>query len=120
MKMKYIEVMECLDAENYWGSPCVCCDGTEGVDELRRYVCVCERCLEHPEQIDAKLERQAVDLEQQAAWLRNLKGRIKASSAKWIAAKRKAANATRERPPEPRLSFTFNTDERPEPEANAA
>jgi hypothetical protein len=96
------EVIELkFEAEDYWGLSCMCCDarhapvGGRGIDELGHSFFVCERCLEEPEQIDAKLEQQAVELEKHAAdfvkgavELRNLKGRIKAPSAKWWAGKR--------------------------------
>ena len=92
------EVIELeFEAEDYWGLPCMCCCYEhsvvgKGVDELGHFF-VCERCLEDHEQIDAKLEQQAVELEKhaadfvkQAARLRNLKGRIKApTDADWKA-----------------------------------
>jgi hypothetical protein len=102
MKMKDREVIELkFAAEEVWGLPCIFCDETapmvgSGVDEFGHSVSVCERCLRDPEQIDAKLEQQAAELEKhvadfvkQAAWLRSLKGRIKAPSAEWVAAKQK-------------------------------
>jgi hypothetical protein len=98
--MKNREMIEMkFETEDYWGLPCSCCDNeasTVGncVDEFGHSVSVCERCLEHPEQIDGKLEKQAVELEkhaadflERAAELRSFKGRIKAPSAEWVAAK---------------------------------
>jgi hypothetical protein len=96
------EVIELkFEAEEVWGLPCIFCDETapvvgKGVDELGHSVSVCERCLENPEQIDDKLEQQAVELEKhaadcvkEAAELRSFKGRIKAPSAGWVAAKQR-------------------------------
>jgi hypothetical protein len=142
MKMEDREMIELkFEAEEVWGLPCIFCDEPapmvgKGVDELGHSVSVCERCLEDPEQIDAKLEQQAAELDQQvadfvkqAAWLRSLKGRIKAPSVEWFVAKReyeadKAAELAIERdlarleeeglPPELRMSLD---NEPPEPEA---
>jgi hypothetical protein len=102
MKMEDREMIEMkFEADDYWGLPCSCCDYepptvANCVDEFGHSVSVCERCLEHPEQIDGKLEKEAVkiemhvaDLLKRAAELRSFKGRIKAPSAEWVAAKQK-------------------------------
>ena len=54
--------------------------GCKGWDERSDAIYLCDRCLEEPEQIDAKLEQRAAHLADKAAWLRSLKGRIKPPS----------------------------------------
>jgi hypothetical protein len=108
MKMQDHEMIELFKAPKFvfktsWKSNgSVCCtachnpleiggrgrlEGCEGYDESGNAIYLCEYCLEEPERIDGELERHAISLANKAAWLRSLKGRIKAPSyANYMAA----------------------------------
>jgi hypothetical protein len=87
MQMEMIESFKLTKSTD--GECCTACcyplsehfeQGCKGWDERSDAIYLCDRCLEEPEQIDAKLEQRAAHLADKAAWLRSLKGRIKPPS----------------------------------------